>query len=85
MRMAWFVTHPEVAIDPAVPVPDRGLSAAGRLRATWPVVALPRFYLAGVPITGAGDRPRGDGSHRLAFGRATGRLPSLRRRSGDRA
>lgn len=31
--LLWFVTHPEVAIDPAVPVPDWGLSAAGRQRA----------------------------------------------------
>jgi broad specificity phosphatase PhoE len=33
MGTAWFVTHPEVAIDPAVPVPDWGLSAAGHRRA----------------------------------------------------
>lgn len=28
-----YLTHPEVAIDPAVPVPDWGLSARGRARA----------------------------------------------------
>ena len=33
MPTAWFVTHPEVAIDPAVPVPDWGLSAEGQRRA----------------------------------------------------
>jgi broad specificity phosphatase PhoE len=33
MGTAWFVTHPEVAIDPAVPVPDWGLSAEGHRRA----------------------------------------------------
>ncbi|MFC7476136.1 histidine phosphatase family protein [Dankookia sp. GCM10030260] len=33
MGTAWFVTHPEVEIDPAVPVPDWGLSAEGRRRA----------------------------------------------------
>lgn len=33
MPRAWFITHPEVAIDPAVPVPDWGLSAEGRRRA----------------------------------------------------
>jgi broad specificity phosphatase PhoE len=30
----WFITHPEVAIDPAVPVPEWPLSAKGRQRAT---------------------------------------------------
>lgn len=29
----FYLTHPEVAIDPAVPVPDWGLSAKGRARA----------------------------------------------------
>lgn len=33
MGTAWFITHPEVAIDPAVPVPDWGLSAEGHRRA----------------------------------------------------
>ena len=33
MPRAWFVTHPEVATDPAVPVPDWGLSAEGHRRA----------------------------------------------------
>lgn len=30
---AFYLTHPQVAIDPAVPVPDWGLSAIGRARA----------------------------------------------------
>ena len=30
----YFVTHAEVAVDPAVPVPEWGLSAAGRARLT---------------------------------------------------
>jgi broad specificity phosphatase PhoE len=30
----WFITHPEVAIDPAVPVPEWPLSDRGRRRAT---------------------------------------------------
>jgi broad specificity phosphatase PhoE len=30
----FFVTHPEVAVDPAVPVPEWGLSDAGRARLT---------------------------------------------------
>jgi broad specificity phosphatase PhoE len=30
---AWYVTHPQVRIDPAVPVPDWGLSDVGRARA----------------------------------------------------
>lgn len=34
MATAWFVTHPEVAIDPLVQVPDWGLSAKGWRRST---------------------------------------------------
>ena len=30
---AVYVTHPQVLMDPAVPVPDWGLSAEGRRRA----------------------------------------------------
>ena len=30
---ALYITHPQVAIDPAVPVPDWGLSERGRERA----------------------------------------------------
>ena len=37
-RLLHVVTHPEVEVDPAVPVPGWGLSAAGRRR----VAALPR-------------------------------------------
>lgn len=33
-RRAWFVTHPDVVIDPAVPVPEWPLSARGRERMT---------------------------------------------------
>ncbi|ALA17137.1 MULTISPECIES: histidine phosphatase family protein [unclassified Chelatococcus] len=32
MSTAFYVTHPQVAIDPAVPVPDWGLSDRGRAR-----------------------------------------------------
>ncbi len=32
--MIWYLSHPEVVIDPAVPVPDWGLSDNGRARAT---------------------------------------------------
>jgi broad specificity phosphatase PhoE len=32
MALIWFVTHPEVTADPAVPVPDWGLSEIGRRR-----------------------------------------------------
>ncbi len=31
-RTIWFVTHPDVLIDPAVPVPDWPLSARGVAR-----------------------------------------------------
>lgn len=31
-RVALYLTHPEVAIDPAVPVPDWSLNASGRRR-----------------------------------------------------
>ncbi len=33
MSVLWYATHPEVAIDPAVPVPEWGLSDVGRRRA----------------------------------------------------
>lgn len=33
MSTLWYVSHPEVAIDPAVPIPQWGLSAVGRARA----------------------------------------------------
>lgn len=33
MATAWYLTHPQVAIDPAVPVPQWGLSDVGRRRA----------------------------------------------------
>lgn len=33
MSRVWLLTHPEVAIDPAVPVPEWGLSPHGRARA----------------------------------------------------
>lgn len=32
-RRLYYVSHPEVAVDPATPVPDWGLSPAGRARA----------------------------------------------------
>ena len=32
MRQVWFITHPDVRIDPAVPVPDWPLSERGRER-----------------------------------------------------
>lgn len=32
MPIVYFVTHPEVVVDPQVPVPDWGLSAIGRTR-----------------------------------------------------
>lgn len=33
MRTVWFITHPEVRLDPAVPVPQWSLSERGRSRA----------------------------------------------------
>jgi len=32
LTIAWYLSHPQVAIDPAVPVPAWGLSDAGRAR-----------------------------------------------------
>jgi len=34
MSLVYFVTHPDVEIDPAVPVPQWPLSARGRARMT---------------------------------------------------
>ena len=33
MPIAYYITHPQVQIDPAIPVPDWGLSDVGRARA----------------------------------------------------
>lgn len=33
MAIAYYLTHPQVAIDPSIPVPQWGLSAVGRRRA----------------------------------------------------
>ena len=35
MPRLFFLTHPEVVIDPAVPVPRWPLSQTGRRRAAW--------------------------------------------------
>lgn len=40
MRTAYFITHPDVVVDPAVPVPDWPLSARGQERMAR-VLALP--------------------------------------------
>lgn len=32
MTVAYYLSHPQVQIDPAVPVPEWGLSDAGRAR-----------------------------------------------------
>ena len=45
MTLLHFITHPEVAIDPAVPVPDWPLSAVGIRRMR---LALGRPWVAGV-------------------------------------
>ena len=53
-----YVTHPQVLIDPAVPVPDWGLSPLGRGRAALVSAAAERaritgrgrLYLARVPM-----------------------------------
>lgn len=43
MTRLLFLSHPEVRIDPAVPVPDWGLSPTGRARALMLAARLPAF------------------------------------------
>lgn len=45
MAIAYFVTHPEVAIDPSVPVPEWPLSSEGIRRAT---LMLDQSWIGGV-------------------------------------
>jgi broad specificity phosphatase PhoE len=54
----FYLTHPQVRIDPAVPVPDWGLSDAGRAPAE---VAAAATWLAGVTrIVSSGERKAGE-------------------------
>ena len=39
--LAVYVTHPQVEMDPRVPVPDWGLSPLGRARAAWLAAGCP--------------------------------------------
>lgn len=48
MSTLWYASHPEVAIDPDVPVPEWGLSAVGRERAH----DLARRVVTGLPRLG---------------------------------
>jgi broad specificity phosphatase PhoE len=58
MTIVHFITHPEVAIDPAVPVPDWPLSSVGRGRMH---LALERPWLIGVrAIFCSGERKARD-------------------------
>jgi broad specificity phosphatase PhoE len=45
MQTVWFITHPDVLIDPAIPVPDWPLSRRGKERMTR---ALARPWIAGI-------------------------------------
>lgn len=65
MPTAYFITHPDVSIDPAVPVPDWTLSARGRERMTR-ALALP--WVGGIRrVRCSTERKASDGAHILAM------------------
>jgi hypothetical protein len=61
-RAVYFITHADVRIDPAVPVPRWGLSARGRARHE---VFCTRALVAGITA----DQPGRNGGNYLAFAR----------------
>jgi broad specificity phosphatase PhoE len=64
MQTVWFITHPDVLIDPAIPVPDWPLSPRGKERMTR---ALTRPWVAGIrEIWCSKERKARDGADILA-------------------
>ncbi|WP_158747209.1 histidine phosphatase family protein [Acidisphaera sp. L21] len=61
MRLVHFVTHPEVVVDPAVPVPEWPLSAAGIRRMG---LALEQPWVRGIAsVFCSGERKATDAAH----------------------
>jgi hypothetical protein len=71
----YYITHPQIRIDPAVPVPDWGLSDLGRQRAEamlwqpW----IPHIARVIASAERKSDQPAGGGNY-FAFDPATRRL-----------
>ncbi|WP_332769381.1 histidine phosphatase family protein [Phenylobacterium sp.] len=64
--MILFVTHPEVVIDPAVPVPDWPLSEVGRARMEAFAEVLARGPTPVVGVWSSGERKARDGAEIVA-------------------
>ena len=71
MTTVFFITHPDVVIDPSVPIPDWPLSERGRARmralATCPWIRAVRSIFA------SSERKARDGAQILADGLGIGR------------
>ena len=66
MPAVFFITHPDVAIDPSIPVPDWPLNARGRARMQT-IAASP--WASGVRhIVSSSERKAQDGAQLLADG-----------------
>ena len=83
MALVHFITHPDVEIDPAVPVPDWKLSARGRARMT---AALSTPWVAAIAsIHCSTERKATDGAEILAGHLALGFTPHAGLGENDRS
>jgi broad specificity phosphatase PhoE len=70
MSTVYFITHPDVVIDPATPVVDGDVAMV----AHGGTGTLLLCHLAGVPISRDWDQPRTNGGNYFAFDLMTFRL-----------
>jgi broad specificity phosphatase PhoE len=83
MATAFFITHPDVEIDPAIPVPDWPLSAKGRARVQ---AALARPWVRSIrTIHSSTERKAVDAATILADGLALGFTTMAGLRENDRS
>jgi broad specificity phosphatase PhoE len=83
MATAFFITHPDVEIDPAIPVPDWPLSAKGRARMQ---AALARPWVRSIrTIHSSTERKAVDAATILADGLALGFTTMAGLRENDRS
>jgi broad specificity phosphatase PhoE len=83
MATAFFITHPDVEIDPAIPVPDWPLSANGRARMQ---AALARHWVRSIrTIHSSTERKAVDAATILADGLGLGFTTMAGLRENDRS
>jgi broad specificity phosphatase PhoE len=83
MATAFFITHPDVEIDPAIPVPDWPLSAKGRARMQ---AALARPWVRSIrTIHSSTERKAVDAATILADGLGLGFITMAGLRENDRS